>query len=126
QQRHGERGQVVVADAQQVGAGQVVGGVEPERAAGGRLGGGRQVIERRVGRRSGVDQALHAHGQRVVLGQLRGERVDRRGPPQLVDGEPLAVGDEGTGGECDQAAGRLVQIRRGRAKQRLDRTAGER
>ncbi len=95
QSRHedagGQRGEIMIADAQQVCSGEIVGGVHPQRAPGRGLPGCRDVVEVDARRRCRGHEIVHGVHQRAVRGEARRERIAERGASELVETEPVTI-----------------------------------
>ncbi len=122
--RDEHRGQVVVAEAEQVGAGEVVRAVQPERPAHRGLRRGRHVVE-------GGDRPGRAGDQPLSVGdQLGGrrepgrERVGERGTGELRAAEPVPVRRRQLATDAHRA-GLVDEVGAQRGEHRLDRTAGQ-
>ncbi len=81
----------MIADAQQVRSGEIVGGVHPQCAPGCGLPGCRDVVEVDTRRRCRGNEICHGVRQRAVRGEARRERITERGASELVEAEPVTI-----------------------------------
>ena len=110
----GERGQVVVADAEQSGARQPEAGPEQQGPAQDRVGRGGDVVERVAGAWRAGDQLAQPFQHGLVVRHQVADRVlgRRRDGQQVLEGGPVRLG------HAEAVAGAL-QVQD--AEQRLDR-----